>query len=65
MLRGEQWFPRRSAISVEVAEPIAPTGTDFASVLRLRDAARDAILARCGEPDLGDLAKPERPQAAA
>jgi 1-acyl-sn-glycerol-3-phosphate acyltransferase len=59
MLRGEQWFPRRAAISVEIAEPIAPSGTQFASVLRLRDAVRDVVLARCGEPDLGELIKPE------
>ena len=58
MLRGEQWFPRRAPISVEVLEPIAPSGADFASVLRLRDAVRSAVLARCGEPDLGELTKP-------
>ena len=38
-----------------------PLGADFASVLRLRDAAREAILARCGEPDLGGLVKPAPP----
>ncbi len=62
MLRGEQWFARRTAVSVEIAEPIRPTGSDFASVLALRDKARAAILARVGEPNLGDLEKP--PQAA-
>jgi 1-acyl-sn-glycerol-3-phosphate acyltransferase len=61
LLRGEQWFPRWSPVSVAFAEPIPPGGTDFSSVVRLRDAVRAAILARCGEPDLGELAKPEPP----
>jgi 1-acyl-sn-glycerol-3-phosphate acyltransferase len=58
MLRGEQWFPRWTAISVEVGNSIAPYGADFASVLRLRDDVRTVMLARCGEPDLGELTKP-------
>ncbi len=58
MLRGDQWLPRRSRIDVEIADAIKPGGSDFASVLRLRDAAREAMLARCGEPDLGELIKP-------
>jgi 1-acyl-sn-glycerol-3-phosphate acyltransferase len=58
MLRGEQWFPRRSAIRVEIADPITPSGTDLVAIVRLRDAARAAILARCGEPDLDELIKP-------
>jgi 1-acyl-sn-glycerol-3-phosphate acyltransferase len=61
MLRGEQWFPRRASLRVEILEPIAPSGADFMSVLRLRDAARSAVLARCGEPDLGELTKPAAP----
>jgi 1-acyl-sn-glycerol-3-phosphate acyltransferase len=59
MLRGTQWFPRRTAVHVDFAEPIMPSGTNFASVVRLRDAVRNSILARCGEPDLGELSKPE------
>jgi len=59
MLRSDQWFPRRSALTLTVAEPIIPTGTDLRSVVRLRDAVRGAILARCGEPDLSELMKPE------
>jgi 1-acyl-sn-glycerol-3-phosphate acyltransferase len=58
MLRGDQWFPRWTPISVYVGAPIAPTGKDFASVLRLRDAVRHEILQHCGEPDLGELVKP-------
>jgi 1-acyl-sn-glycerol-3-phosphate acyltransferase len=61
MLRGEQWFPRRAAISVTFSEPITPSGKDFATVLRLRDAVRSVMLARCGEPDLGELIKPAAP----
>ncbi len=53
MLRSDQWFPRWAAIQVDIAEPIQPSGQDFQSLLRLRDAARAAVLARCGEPDVG------------
>ena len=53
ILRGDQWFPRRGAISLHVGRPIPPDGEGFAAALRLRDGARAAILARCGEPDLG------------
>ena len=58
MLRSDQWFPRHTAVGLIVAEPINATGTDLASVVKLRDAARAAILARCGEPDLLELVKP-------
>ena len=63
MLRSDQWFPRRAAISVEIGEPVMPSGADFTSVLRLRDAVRNVMLARCGEPDLGELIKPGSSQA--
>ncbi len=53
VLRGDQWFPRRGAISLQVGRPIRPEGKDFAAVLHLRDTARAEILAHCGEPDLG------------
>ncbi|TIP89384.1 MAG: hypothetical protein E5X60_28035 [Mesorhizobium sp.] len=65
MLRGDQWFPRWTPVTIEIGAAIAPSGTDFASVLRLRDAVREAILARCGEPDLGEMVKPTRPEARA
>lgn len=52
ILRSGQWLPRRGAISVHIGEPIAPSGRDFAAVIRLRDVARAEILARLGEPDL-------------
>jgi 1-acyl-sn-glycerol-3-phosphate acyltransferase len=57
MLRSNQWYPRWAPISVDIGDAIAPVGTDLASVARLRDAAREVILARCGEPDLGELLK--------
>ena len=60
MLRGEQWLPRWSPISVTIEKPIEPKGTDFASVVQLRDAVRGVIAAGCGEPDLGELIKPVR-----
>ncbi|MDI9848568.1 AMP-binding protein [Rhodoblastus sp. 17X3] len=55
MLRGEHWFPRRSSLSVEIGEPIQPAGADFAAVVALRDRVRQVILAKCGEPNLGEL----------
>ncbi|HEY6995233.1 MAG TPA: AMP-binding protein [Xanthobacteraceae bacterium] len=58
MLRGGQWFPRWSPISVGIADPVRPSGTNLASLVRLRDAVRAVILAGCGEPDLGELIKP-------
>ncbi len=46
-------LPRRGAIEVEILEPIPATGgSEPALALRLRVAARAAILARLGEPDL-------------
>jgi len=61
LLRGDQWFPRRTPISVVIEEPIQPTGTEFTAMLSLRDAARAAMLKHAGEPDLGALEKPPAP----
>ena len=58
ILRSDQWFPRWGRIEVEILEPLVPYGTDFKSILRLRDAVRQAVLSRCGEPDLRELLKP-------
>ncbi len=55
ILRGDQWFPRRGAVSVRIGEPILPDGEDFAAVLRLREEARAVILAHCGEPDVAEV----------
>jgi 1-acyl-sn-glycerol-3-phosphate acyltransferase len=65
LLRGDQWFPRRTAIDVVIEQPIQPTGTDFTAMRSLRDAARAAILKHVGEPDLGELEKPPGPASGA
>jgi 1-acyl-sn-glycerol-3-phosphate acyltransferase len=65
MMRSDQWFPRRTAIGMAIGEPILPTGTDFASALQLRDAARAAILVGCREPDIRELVRPNLPAAPA
>jgi len=58
LLRGDQWFPRHSAVSIEVGDPVLPSGGDFLSAVRLRDQVRKQMLARCGEPDIEELVKP-------
>ncbi len=60
MLRGEQWFPRWAPLSVDIEDAVKPSGTDFASVVQLRDAVRNVVMAHCGEPDLGELVKLSR-----
>ena len=59
LLRSNQWFPRRSAVSVDIGDPVLPAGTDFQAIVRLRDQVRQSMLERCGEPDLQELVKPE------
>ena len=63
LLRGDQWFPRRTPISVVIEEPIQPAGTDFTAMLALRDAARAAMLKHVGEPDLGRAGEAGRRRA--
>jgi 1-acyl-sn-glycerol-3-phosphate acyltransferase len=53
ILRAGSWFPRRGRLEVTVEPPILPDGEDWAAAMRLRDAARAAILRHCDEPDLG------------
>jgi 1-acyl-sn-glycerol-3-phosphate acyltransferase len=65
LLRGDQWFPRRTPIDVVIEQPIRPAGADFSAMLSLRDAARAAMLKHAGEPDLGELEKPIAPSAGA
>ena len=52
VLRDETWYLRRHPISVTIAQPIAPEGTDWTAAVKLRDRARAEILKHCGEPDL-------------
>ena len=42
-----------------IEEAVKPCGTDFPSLLKLRDQVRNAILAHCGEPDIAELVKPD------
>jgi 1-acyl-sn-glycerol-3-phosphate acyltransferase len=65
MLRSDQWFPRWAALGVKIEDAVVPSGKDFASILQLRDAARKAVLAGCGEPDLEELVKPAPPSGSA
>ena len=51
-LRGGQWFPRPSSISVHIGKAMWADGSDFGAAVRLRDAVRARMLALCGEPDL-------------
>jgi 1-acyl-sn-glycerol-3-phosphate acyltransferase len=60
ILRSDQWFPRWGRVDVEILDPFVPHGTDFESVLQLRDVVRQAVLSRCGEPDLRELVKPDQ-----
>jgi 1-acyl-sn-glycerol-3-phosphate acyltransferase len=53
VLRDGAWLPRRAPVEVFIGAPLAPAGEDWSAALALRDAARRAILARCGEPDRG------------
>jgi 1-acyl-sn-glycerol-3-phosphate acyltransferase len=52
VLRDGQWRPRPGLVQIIVTPPLTPDGDDWAAAIRLRDSARAAILAACGEPDL-------------
>jgi len=52
ILRDGQWFPRRGVIQIVVSPVLRAGGHDWSAAVRLRDEARAAILANCGEPDL-------------
>lgn len=52
VLRDGDWLPRRGRISVTVAPPLIPENTGIAAALKLRAAARAAILDGCGEQDM-------------
>jgi 1-acyl-sn-glycerol-3-phosphate acyltransferase len=57
VLRDGQWFPRRGVIQIVVSPPLMPDGSDWSAAVRLRERARAAILAACGEPDLAQRAR--------
>ncbi len=52
VLRGGQWFPRPGEVQVTVGARLLAEQDGFDAAIALRDAARAAILAGCGEPDL-------------
>jgi len=53
VLRDGSWLPRRRPVEVFIAAPLPPRGPGWSEALALRDEARRAILAHCGEPDRG------------
>ena len=52
VLRDGQWLPHRGIVHVVVTPSLPPEGRDWPAAVGLRDRARAAILAACGEPDL-------------
>jgi 1-acyl-sn-glycerol-3-phosphate acyltransferase len=52
VLRGGQWFPRPGDVQVTVGPRLFAEQDGFDAAIALRNAARAAILAGCGEPDL-------------
>jgi len=52
LLRDESRFPRRVVVKIHIGAPIAPAGREWTAAVKLRDAARGAILQQLGEPDL-------------
>ncbi len=54
LLRAGEWLIRRGPLALSIQPPIRPKGSDWQSALDLRDRARAAILAHCGEPDLNE-----------
>lgn len=56
-----QWLPTQGDITVTVLPALPPRGEDMKAAAQLRDAARDAIAAHCGEPALGDISPLEIP----
>lgn len=53
LLPAHVWLPRHGHIEVEVLPAIAPGARSGDAARDLRDAVREAILARCSEPDHG------------
>ena len=53
VLRDGSWLPRRRPVEVFIDAPLPPRGPGWSEALALRNEARRAILAHCGEPDRG------------
>ena len=54
ILRARSWFPRHGAVSVTISKMIKAEGTDWNSIIKLRDTAHAEILYQCGEPNLSE-----------
>jgi hypothetical protein len=54
VLRGDQWFPRRSPVHLRIGKPIQPHGSDWSAAIHLLNTARAEMLWMCGEPDLSE-----------
>jgi len=52
ILRDNSRFPRRGEVQITIGSPIVTAGTDWAAAVKLRDAARAALLDNLGEGDL-------------
>jgi len=50
LLDATAWVPRPGLITITVTPPLRPEGKGWPEMVRLRDAARAAIAAHCGEP---------------
>jgi 1-acyl-sn-glycerol-3-phosphate acyltransferase len=53
LLRGDDRLLRHGRVKVAAAPAVKPDGNGWHAGVQLRDEVRAAILARCGEPDLG------------
>jgi hypothetical protein len=50
---------KRSAIRIEIGDPILPAGIDFQPIVRLCDQVRQSMFAHRHAPDLEEPVKPE------
>lgn len=50
-LGAHSWLPRRGPLEVEILPPLRATGRTLEAATVLATAARDSVLAACGEPD--------------
>jgi 1-acyl-sn-glycerol-3-phosphate acyltransferase len=52
ILRAKSWFPRHGEVSVNISKMIKAQGSNWDSIIKLRDNVRAEILHHYGEPDL-------------
>ena len=53
VLRDQMTLPRHGAVTLHIAAPLQPAGSEWGDIVKLRDDARVPILRYCGEPDIG------------